>query len=291
MKRVFQVAKELNIHHDDIIMVLKDEGITVTSQLSTIDEKAYNFILKKFLKETKSKQKQETHKKEQIANKTYKPHDSEAYSETSNQYFTSKEKLKNIQEFVNGFIPALKLNAGDDLIKIYKLLYFRWASQKYQNSQMTGFLPNFIEVVRGFTQIGFNSVRPLIFSRDFFTCMICGKIILDRNFLHIDHIIPKSKFPSSHPWNLQTLCIPCNKNKGTKILDMIPLFLKGAKYRTGQLFSKDLSGIKKILNNMYGTISFNEEKIFNEIIRTYDNWDDILKYLVDCHTTPTPPDG
>ena len=51
MKRVFQVAKELNIHHDDIIMVLKDEGITVTSHMSTIDEKAYNFILKKFLKQ------------------------------------------------------------------------------------------------------------------------------------------------------------------------------------------------------------------------------------------------
>ena len=42
---------------------------------------------------------------------------------------------------------------------------------------------------------------------------------------------------------------------------------------------------------MYGTISFNEEKIFNEIIRTYDNWNDILKYLVDCHTTPNPPDS
>ena len=38
MIRVFQVAKELNIDHTDIMRVLKDEGITVTSHMSTIDE-------------------------------------------------------------------------------------------------------------------------------------------------------------------------------------------------------------------------------------------------------------
>ena len=287
MKRVFQVAKELNIHHDDIIMVLKDEGITVTSHMSTIDEKAYNFILKKFLKETKSKQKQETHKKQQIANKTYKPHDSEA----SNQYLISKENLKTIQESVNNLTPELKLNTGGDLITIYKLLYIRWLNQNYQYASMTGYLPSITELIQGCTQIGFNSVRPLIFVRDFCTCMICGKTIVDRKALNIDHIIPKSKFPSSHPWNLQTLCISCNIDKGNILLDMIPVFLKGAKYRTGKFFSEDLSGIKKILDKLYGTISFNEEKIFNEIIRTYDNWNDILKYLVDCHTTPNPPDS
>ena len=266
MKRVFQVAKELNIHHDDIIMVLKDEGITVTSHMSTIDEKAYNFILKKFLKQTKSKQKQETHKKRQIANKTYKPHDSEAYSEASIQYLISKENLKTIQKSVNNLTPELKLNTGGDLITIYKLLYIRWLNQNYQYASMTGYLPSVTELIQGCTQIGFNSVRPLIFVRDFCTCMICGKTIVDRKALHIDHIIPKSKFPSSHPWNLQTLCISCNINKSDRILDMTPLFLKGSKYRTGKFFRDDVSDVQRLLNEVYSTVSFNEEYIINRII-------------------------
>ena len=200
------------------------------------------------------------------------------------------QKLKVIQELVNDLTPKLKINAGDELLATFKTNYFRWVDNLYLISSRKGFCPDPSEVVGGVRQVGFNTVRPLIFQRDYFTCMICGKSFI-RNELNIDHIIPKSKFPSSHPWNLQTLCISCNIDKGTILLDMIPVFLKGAKYRTGKFFSEDLSGINKILDNMYGTISFNEEKIFNKIIRTYDNWDDILKYLVDCHTSPTSPDG
>jgi len=75
---------------------------------------------------------------------------------------------------------------------------------------------------------------PLIHCRDGSICMICSDKTKN---LHIDHIIPKSKFPSSHPWNLQSLCANCNIEKSNEILDQIPIMLKGAKHRSKILFS------------------------------------------------------
>ena len=57
-------------------------------------------------------------------------------------------------------------------------------------------------------------------------------------------------------------------------------FLKGAKIRTTKFFSDNyLVDIKVLLNFVYETNSFGEEKIIDEIINNYNNWENIKLYL------------
>lgn len=49
-------------------------------------------------------------------------------------------------------------------------------------------------------------------------CERCGK----KNNLEVDHIKPRGIYPEIHwetPWNVQILCMPCNRRKGTKETD------------------------------------------------------------------------
>ena len=50
-KRIFHIAKELNISHNDIIDFLKNNGIKVASLMSEVDEESYKKILSEFSKE------------------------------------------------------------------------------------------------------------------------------------------------------------------------------------------------------------------------------------------------
>ena len=50
-KRIFQIAKELNISHNEIINFLKNNGIEVASLMSEVDEESYKKILSEFSKE------------------------------------------------------------------------------------------------------------------------------------------------------------------------------------------------------------------------------------------------
>ena len=50
-KRIFQVAKELNISHLEIMSFLKDNGIEVATHMSPIDDEIYESILSEFNKE------------------------------------------------------------------------------------------------------------------------------------------------------------------------------------------------------------------------------------------------
>lgn len=58
--------------------------------------------------------------------------------------------------------------------------------------------------------------RPLmnqkirIHDRDAWMCWWCGGI----TNLSIDHIIPRSQGGTNDDWNLQTLCVSCNQDKG-----------------------------------------------------------------------------
>ena len=57
-----------------------------------------------------------------------------------------------------------------------------------------------------------SEIRWEIWERDNFTCLSCG----GRRNLSIDHIVPECKGGVTEPHNLQTLCMPCNAQKGSK---------------------------------------------------------------------------
>ena len=50
-KRIFQVAKELNISHLDIMNFLKDNGIEVSSHMAPLEDDTYEMVLSEFNKE------------------------------------------------------------------------------------------------------------------------------------------------------------------------------------------------------------------------------------------------
>ena len=52
-KRIFHIAKELNISHNDIMQFLKEEGVAVTSLMAEVDAEIYDKILGEFSKEKK----------------------------------------------------------------------------------------------------------------------------------------------------------------------------------------------------------------------------------------------
>ena len=61
--RIFQIAKELNISHTDILNFLKSKKINVTSHMSPVDEGVNQIILEEFAKD---KQQVERFRKEQV---------------------------------------------------------------------------------------------------------------------------------------------------------------------------------------------------------------------------------
>jgi 5-methylcytosine-specific restriction enzyme A len=61
------------------------------------------------------------------------------------------------------------------------------------------------------------SVRVSVLTRDKYKCVFCGRNSKQIQ-LEIDHIIPFSEGGSNKIKNLQTLCIDCNRGKGTRKL-------------------------------------------------------------------------
>jgi CRISPR/Cas system Type II protein with McrA/HNH and RuvC-like nuclease domain len=61
--------------------------------------------------------------------------------------------------------------------------------------------------------------RFMIFARDNFTCIYCGKSsVRDHAELHVDHIMPRSQGGKDIAGNLVTSCVRCNVEKGEIIL-------------------------------------------------------------------------
>lgn len=61
--RIFQIAKELNISHTEIVSFLKSKGIAVASHMSPVNEDAYHLILTEFAKDKESV---DRYRKEQV---------------------------------------------------------------------------------------------------------------------------------------------------------------------------------------------------------------------------------
>ncbi len=47
-KRIYQIAKQVNISHQEIVSFLKDQGLDVTNHMSPVDEETYELIMKNF---------------------------------------------------------------------------------------------------------------------------------------------------------------------------------------------------------------------------------------------------
>ena len=130
-------------------------------------------------------------------------------------------------------------------------------------------------------------IKMAIHMRDSFICGICGKQNEIDDPVQIDHTIPKSKLPNSHPWNLQSSCENCNIEKSNRLLDAIPIMLEGAKFRSEKIFDKQwhIEQIFTTLDFDYRIKSSFEikfyEVIFNHIIKMNRNWDEISNYIVE----------
>jgi 5-methylcytosine-specific restriction endonuclease McrA len=59
-------------------------------------------------------------------------------------------------------------------------------------------------------------LRAMIHIRDGFTCRYCGD---DLGPFQVDHIKPCAHGGKADPWNLQTLCSQCNRDKGADFTD------------------------------------------------------------------------
>jgi len=70
-KRIYQIAKELNISHIEIIKFLKSGGIEVANHMAPVDNNTYDSILMEFSKEKASidRQRKERARKEIVSNK------------------------------------------------------------------------------------------------------------------------------------------------------------------------------------------------------------------------------
>ena len=72
-------------------------------------------------------------------------------------------------------------------------------------------------------------------------------------------------------------------DKGAVLLDMIPIFLKGAKYRTNKYIGNEQGIVEDIIylgNMKYKTITIEKaEEIIDSIIQDYTAWVDILEFL------------
>ena len=94
--RIFQLAKELNISHTDIVDFLKEKGISVSSHMSPIDGKTQQIVYTEFAKDRQSA---ERDRKEQVRKEI---HDSKVVMETKS---VKKFKILSVQDQRNQAKP------------------------------------------------------------------------------------------------------------------------------------------------------------------------------------------
>ena len=88
-RRIFQIAKELNISHTEILSFLKGKGIAVGSHMAPIDEETYAIVMEEFHKDKESI---DRYRKEQIRREI---HDTRIFEE---QKANKKLQLLSLEE-------------------------------------------------------------------------------------------------------------------------------------------------------------------------------------------------
>ena len=88
-RRIFQIAKELNISHTEILSFLKGKSIAVVSHMAPIDEETYAIVMEEFHKDKESI---DRYRKEQIRREI---HDTRIFEE---QKANKKLQLLSLEE-------------------------------------------------------------------------------------------------------------------------------------------------------------------------------------------------
>ena len=94
-RRIFQIAKELNISHTEIVNFLKDNGVAVTSHMSPVDEDAITLIESEFSKDIENIAR---YRKEQVRRKIHHSRIVEQQKATKKLNLLSLEDQRKIEE-------------------------------------------------------------------------------------------------------------------------------------------------------------------------------------------------
>ncbi|SVB59038.1 uncharacterized protein METZ01_LOCUS211892, partial [marine metagenome] len=116
-KRIFQIAKELNISHMEIIQFLKNNGTEVESHMAPVTPEAYDEILLEF---SKDKLQIERHRKEQarkiVVSKIHKKEVEDPNAPITSEKPAIRKLKTSIKEEKLALSDKLK-DASDKLIK------------------------------------------------------------------------------------------------------------------------------------------------------------------------------
>ena len=94
-RRIFQIAKELNISHTEILSFLEGKGINVASHMAPIDENIYKIVLSEFHKDKESV---ERYRKEQVRREIHDTRLLEQQKANKKLNLLSLEKQRELEE-------------------------------------------------------------------------------------------------------------------------------------------------------------------------------------------------
>ena len=94
-RRIFQIAKELNISHTEILSFLEGKGISVASHMAPIDEDIYKIVLSEFHKDKESV---ERYRKEQVRREIHDTRLLEQQKANKKLNLLSLEKQRELEE-------------------------------------------------------------------------------------------------------------------------------------------------------------------------------------------------
>jgi len=93
--RIFQIAKELNISHTEIVSFLNEKGIKVASHMSPVDETGYQLILSEF---SKDKEAVDRYRKEQVRREIHDTRVKEQQSPHKKMQLLSLQEQRKLEE-------------------------------------------------------------------------------------------------------------------------------------------------------------------------------------------------
>ena len=94
-RRIFQIAKELNISHTEILSFLEGKGVEVASHMAPIDEDVYKIVLSEFHKDKESV---ERYRKEQVRREIHDTRILEQQKANKKLNLLSLEKQRELEE-------------------------------------------------------------------------------------------------------------------------------------------------------------------------------------------------